>query len=168
MFRKVGKCGKFQQNLTGWSGVDDLMLKHPGEVVRDKDGVEADREGRVDIRARAVADYPGVSRVAVVMGDQDVIGGWILLGEDFYASEVLLQAGATELVTLLDGIALGDEDDAMAAGKFGERSFDAGQQLNLLIGDGLGEAGDALMLLGRDGLVGELLETVGQRTAEAG
>ena len=42
-----------------------------------------------------------------------------------------------------------------------------GQELDLLVGDGLGEADDAFVLLGGEGLVGELLEAGDEGLAEA-
>jgi len=48
--------------------VYDFVLKDPGEVVGDKDGVEAGAEGGVDVGAGAVADHPGVAGFAGVVG----------------------------------------------------------------------------------------------------
>ncbi len=44
---------------------------------------------------------------------------------------------------------------------------DVGQELDLLVGDGLGEAFDAAMLLVGEGHVGELLEAGDEGTAKA-
>ena len=55
----------------------------------------------------------------------------------------------------------------MAGGEVGKGGCDAREELDLLVGDGLGEAGDALVLGGGDGGVGELLEAGDERLAEA-
>ena len=72
-----------------------------------------------------------------------------------------------ELVRLLDGVALGDEQDAVSVGEGGEGVGHAGKQLDLMVGDGLREAVDALPLLVGEGRVGELLEAGDERAAEA-
>jgi hypothetical protein len=55
----------------------------------------------------------------------------------------------------------------VAGGEVGEGGGDAGEELDLLVGDGLGEADDALMFGRGDGGVGELLEAGDERLAEA-
>ena len=72
-----------------------------------------------------------------------------------------------ELAGLLFRIAFGDHDEAMAGGEVGERVGYFGQQLDLLIGDGLSEAFDAAVFLVGEGHVGELLETSDERAAKA-
>ena len=71
-----------------------------------------------------------------------------------------------QLVILLDGIAFGDEDEAVTRGELGEGGVDGGEKFDFLLGDGLGEAYDTLVLLGCDGGVGELLETIDERATE--
>jgi hypothetical protein len=153
--------------LAGGGLVDNLVLEDPGEVVGDEDGVEAGAEGRVDVRAGAVADHPGGAGLAAVVGGEGAVGFGVLFVEDFDRGEVGGEAGAVELVGLLLLIALGDEDEAVAGGEVGEGGGDVGEELDLLVGDGLGEAGDALVLGGGDGGVGELLEAGDERLAEA-
>jgi hypothetical protein len=68
---------------------------------------------------------------------------------------------------LLFGVALGNQDDAVTGSEVGQRTGNVGQELDLLIGDGLGEAGDAFALFGRERLVGKLLEAGDERLAEA-
>ena len=101
------------------------------------------------------------------MAGEQAIGGAGLFGEDFHLGEVRGEAGAAELVALLELVALGDEDAAVARGESGERGGNAGEKLDLLVGDGLGEAGDAGSFLGGDGAIGELLEASDQGFAEA-
>ena len=72
-----------------------------------------------------------------------------------------------EFVGLLGGITLGDEDKTVACGKIGEGLGYAGQKLDLLIGDGLSKADDALVLLWCDGCICELLEAGDEGAAEA-
>jgi hypothetical protein len=102
-----------------------------------------------------------------VVGGEGAVGFGVLFVEDLDGGEVGGEAGAVELVGLLLLIALGDEDEAVAGGEVGQGGGDVGEELDLLVGDGLGEAGDALVLGGGDGGVGELLEAGDERLAEA-
>ena len=77
------------------------------------------------------------------------------------------EAGAHESAGLLDWIALRDEDQAVAGGEIGQGVRDAGEKFNLMVSNGLGEAEDAGVLFGGDRGLGELLEAVDQRAAEA-
>jgi hypothetical protein len=164
---EVREGGEFEEDLAGWGLVDYLMLEDPGEVVGDEYGVEASGEGGVDVRAGAVADHPGGGGLAgVVLGEAEV-GVGVLFGEDLDGGEVVGQAGAVELVLLLDGVAFGDEDDAVAGGEVGEGMGDAWEEFDLLVGDGLSEVMDALVLLGGEGAVGKLLEAGDEGLAEA-
>ena len=72
-----------------------------------------------------------------------------------------------QLVILLDGIAFGDEDEAVTRGELGEGGVDGGEKFDFLLGDGLGEAFDAAVLLFGERDVGELLEAGDERAAEA-
>ena len=148
--------------------VEGFVFEDPGEVVGDEDGVEAGGEGGVDVGAGAVADHPGRGGVAGVGGGEGAVGVLVLFGEDLDVEEEVGEAGAAELVVLLGGVALGDEDEAMAGGEVGEREGDGREELDLLVGDGLGEADDAGVALGRDGDVRELLEAGDEGVAEAG
>ena len=91
----------------------------------------------------------------------------VFFGKNFDSDEVGRQAGALELAGLFFGVALGYEDEAVAGGQVGEGGGYVGEELNLLVGDGLGEAFDAAMLLFGEGEVGELLEAGDKRAAEA-
>jgi len=102
-----------------------------------------------------------------VVGGDGAVGVGVLFGEDLDGGEVRGEAGAVELVGLLFLIALGDQDETVTGGEVGEGGVDAGEELDLLIGDGLGEAFDAAVLLFGEGNVGELLETGDERPAEA-
>lgn len=164
---KIRKGGEFQKNLTVGRLVDYLVLQHPGEVVRDEDCVEAGGQGGIDVGARAVADHPCRRCFAGVVRRQGEVGFGVFLRQDLNCGEVRCQTGAVELVVLLFGIALGDHDDAVAGREVGEGFGNFGEEFDLLIGDGLGEADDAVVLFGADGLVGELLKAGDQRFAEA-
>lgn len=91
----------------------------------------------------------------------------MLFGEDLDLGEEVGETGAVELVGLLFHVALGDEDEAVAGGEVGEGEGDGGQEFDLLIGDGLGEADDALVAIGGDGAGGELLEAGDEGVAKA-
>ena len=164
---QVGEGGEFEEVLAGGGLVDDLVLEDPGEVVGDEDGVEAGAEGGVDVGAGAVADHPGVAGFAAVVGGEGEVGLVVFFGENLDGGEVGGEAGALELAGLLFGVSLGDQDEAMAGGEVGEGGGDVGEELDLLVGDGLGEAFDAAMLLFGEGHVGELLEAGDEGAAEA-
>ncbi len=74
--------------MTGGRLVDDLVLEHPGELVRDKYGMESGCEGRIDVRAWTVADHPGVGADTVVAGRELEIGAVVFFGEDLDGCEV--------------------------------------------------------------------------------
>ncbi len=156
--QEFSEGGKLEQMLAGRRLVDDLVLENPGEVVGDEDGVESGGEGWIDVGARAVADHPGVGGLADVVVDERTVGLVVLLGEDLDGGKVRGEAGALELVGLLGGVPLGDEDEPVAGGELGQGWLDGWKELDLVIGDGLGEAEDAVVLFGGDGLIGELFE----------
>ena len=147
--------------------VDDLVLEDPGEVVGNEDGVEAGCECGIDVGARAVADHPGVAGLAAVVGGKGTVGVVMLFWEDLDGREVRGEAGALELAGLLFGVSFGDHDEAVAGGEIGESRGYVGEELDLVVGDGLGKAFDAAVLLGREGRVGELLEAGDEGAAEA-
>jgi hypothetical protein len=89
-----------------------------------------------------------------------------LFGQHFDGTEMRLQAGAAELVALLRGVALGDQDAPVTSGEHGHSLGHIGQQLNLLVGDGLRKAEDARVFLRGQRLVGELLEARDQGLAK--
>src|SRR5487761_766772 len=95
------------------------------------------------------------------------IGCMMFFGKDLDGAEVRGEAGAAELVGLLGVVSLGDENEAMTGGEVGQGFIYVGQEFDLLIGDGLGEADDALVLFRRDGTISELLEAGDERAAKA-
>lgn len=140
---QIGEAGEFEEGLASGRLVDDIVLEDPGEVVGDKDGVEAGGEGWVDVGAGTVADHPRVTSFAAVMSCQGKIRFVVFFGENLYCAEVGGKAGTLKLVGLFFGIAFGDHDEAVPGGELGERRSHIGQEFNLLVGDGLGEAFDA-------------------------
>ena len=164
---EVGKRGEFEQMLSRRRLVDDLVLKDPGEVVGDEDGMEACRERGIYVGARAVADHPGVAGVAGVMAGQGAVGVLMLLRQNLDGSEVGGEPGAAQLIGLLDVVSLRNHDEAVALREVGEGGLDVGEELDLLIGDGASEAFDAAMLVVGEGDVGELLEAGDERLSKA-
>ncbi len=129
--------------------VDSLVFEDPGEVVRDENCVEARREGWVDVGTGAVADHPGTAGLAAVVRGEREIGVVVFFGENLDGTEVRGETGAFELAGLLFGIALGHHDEAVPGSELGKSRSYVGQQLDLLVGDGLGEALDASSLFVR-------------------
>jgi hypothetical protein len=150
----------------GWL-VDDLVFEDPGEIVGDKDRVESCAKSGVDVGARAVADHPGVTGLAAVLGREREISFVVLFREDLDGREVRSEARAAEFIGLLFGVSLGDHDETMARGEVGEGGINVGEKFDLLVGDGLGEGFDAAVFLIGDRDVGKLLETDDERAAEA-
>ena len=148
--------------------VDIFAFQCPGKVVGDEDGIEPSGEGRVDVGLRAVADHPRCAALAAMVRGEAAVGRIVFFGEHFDGAEVRGQSGAAKFVRLFGVVSLGDEDETVARGEFGEGFTDVGKKLNLLVGDRLSEAHDALVLLGRDGAIGKLLETGDERLSEAG
>ena len=64
----------------------------------------------------------------------------VFFGGNLDGGEVLGEAGAGQLVGLLGMVALGHEDEPVARGQLGQGLGHAGEQLDLLLGDGAGEA----------------------------
>jgi hypothetical protein len=163
-----GEAVELNEALGRHGAREIVVFEHPGVGVMHVDGVKTGGERGVDIGTGAVTDHPcglGCERVAC---DDLAIGVGVLLGRDFDRGEVHVDAGAIELLLLLERISLGDEDEAMTLRQEGERLGDSGEQLDGLIGDGPREARDALpLLVGGRGL-GELCKAVEQGTLEAG
>ena len=61
---------------------------------------------------------------------------------------------------LLDGIALGDENQPVTVCEISQRLSHAWQQLNLMVRNRLREAYDPVVLLRSNGRIGQLLEAV--------
>ena len=142
------------------------MLEHPCEVVGDEDSVKSSRKCGVDIGLWAVADHPGCTRVAGVMTGDSAVGVAVLFSKNFDRGEVGSKAGALKLVGLLGVVSFSNKDEAMPSGEVGEGGLDGGEKLDLMLGDGLGEAKDALVLFWCDGSVGELFEAVDERATK--
>ena len=142
------------------------MLEHPCEVVGDEDSVKSGCKCGVDVGLWAVADHPRCTGVAGVMTGDSAVGITVLFSKNFDCGEVRSKAGALKLVGLLGVISFGDKDEAMPGGEVGECDLDGGEKLDLMFGDGLSEAKDALVLFWCDGSVGELFEAVDERATE--
>ena len=82
--------------------------------------------------------------------DDFAVSGWIFFGNNFDRGKVAGEAGAGEFVGLLGMVALGHQDEAVAAGQLVQCLFHAGQQFDLLFGDGAGKALNALALFHGD------------------
>jgi len=90
----------------------------------------------------------------------------VLFSKNFDRGKVGSKAGALKLVGLLGMVSFSDKDEAMSGREVDEGGLDCGEKLDLMLGDGLGEAKDALVLFWCDGSVGELLEAVDERATK--
>ncbi len=127
MFEQIGKGGELHKCLAIGRNIHDFMLEDPSEIVGHEDGVQAGRECRVYIRARRVADHPGMGGVADMVGDQFAVSLFFLFGKDFDGREKRFETGALQLVGLLFKIAFGDQDAAMALADVFEGFCNVGQ-----------------------------------------
>ncbi len=164
---EVREGSQFEEVLTSWGLVHDLMLEHPREVVGDEDSVKSGRKCGVDVGLWAVADHPGCTDVTGVMTGNGAVGVTMFFSKNFDSGEVGSKAGALKLIDLLGGISFSNKDEAMPGGKVGEGGFDGREKLDLMLGNRLREAENALMLVWCDGGIGELLEAVDKRAPKA-
>ena len=91
----------------------------------------------------------------------------ILLFENLDCGKQSVQPRTLHLPGLLLEIPLGDHDEFVALAQIVKSFGDARQQLDLVVGDGVGESDDAGMLFGRHGCICELLEAGDQRDSKA-
>ncbi len=77
------------------------------------------------------------------------------------------EARAVELAGLFLRVAFGHQDEPVTRGQIRQCLGDAGKKLDLVVGDRIGEAVEAAVLLVGDGGAGELFEAIDQRAAEA-
>ncbi len=59
----------------------------------------------------------------------------IFFGDDLNGGKVGRKPGARKFIGLLGVVAFGHQDELVASGEIGQRLCDAGQQLDLLLGD---------------------------------
>ena len=57
------------------------MLKLPGVLVWQKDGIETSGESRIDVGFGTVADHPGGGVIAAMAGGKGAVGGLVLFGK---------------------------------------------------------------------------------------
>jgi hypothetical protein len=114
-----------EDNKFAGAGDHRLVFELPGVFVRDVDGVEADLHGRVDVAARAVADHPTVRFHDFVFAHEFAVSFGTFLGNNFDELEEALQAGTLDFGGLFGGLALGEENQAVALGEIGKRFGDA-------------------------------------------
>ena len=167
MLYQISEGLQFKKMLPGRSLVNDLMLQDPGEVMRDKDSVETGSERRIDVGAGAITDHPGTGGVAAVMLSQDEIGLRVFFGQDLNGSEVGGEARTVKLAGLLFEISFSDHNEPVPGREISKCIGHTGEKLDLLIGDGLSKALDALMFFRCERGVGKLLETGDQRMTKA-
>src|SRR6266542_2879595 len=84
-----------------------FMLENPSVGVRDKDSVQARRNGGIDVRARAVADHPCSLWMPAGLIAELLVGPSGFFRQDLHTLELTRQARPPHLATLLVGISLG-------------------------------------------------------------
>ena len=167
MVEEISERRQFQQLLPCRRLVYRLVLQHPSEAVGDKDSVQAGAESRVDVRSRAVADHPRCRGLATVVCREGEVGLIMLLGKHLDGGKVSRKTGALQFAFLFRGVSLGNEDEAVPCGEICKRLSNLWEQLNLMMGNRIGEADDLLMLFVRYGGACKLLVAINQRAAKA-
>lgn len=135
MVCQVCEVGQFEKLPPGGRMVDILALECPGKVVGDEDGIEPCGEGGVNVGFGTVADHPRRAALAAMVGGEAAVSRMMFFGQHFDGAEVRSQTGAAKLVGLFRVVSLGDEDETVARGEFGEGLLDVGKKLDLLGGD---------------------------------
>jgi hypothetical protein len=90
------------------------MFQNPRIFVEKEHGIETGSESRIYVAFGTVSDHPGCVSRDFVACEDGLVGGWVLLGDDFEGCEIRRQAGTADLVGLLGVIAFGHEDEAVA------------------------------------------------------
>lgn len=133
----------------------------------DEDGIEPRSKGRIDVGLGTVADHPCRAALAAVVRRKAAVSRVVLFGQHLDGAEVRSKAGAAKLVSLLDMISLGDEDETMACRKLCQRLLYVRKKLDLLICNGLSEADDSRVLIRSNRTIGKLLKAGDQRLPKA-
>ena len=147
---KLGEVAQLDQVQTGRRRVEIFVLENPGEMVRNKDGIDTRLERWVDIGARTIADHPGLRADKLMARDELCVGGGYLLAQDFDGTEMIAKPGTKQLVGLFHLVALGDDKQFVPLSELSEGFGNSWKQFHLLAGDGIYEAGDTLMLVRGD------------------
>jgi len=94
---------------------DFLPFQAPGARVGDIDRPQAQLQGRVDVGTGRIADHPAAGGVELAPLEQLAVGCDVLLVNNGRVGEVWAQAGAVDLEALLVGVALGEQEQLVAA-----------------------------------------------------
>src|SRR5215471_1418151 len=119
MVLKLAKTGENQE--FSHAALELGLLQLPGGCVRDEDGVESRRKGRIDVAARAVPHHPATGLNDAMLAHQPLVSGYFLLSHNLDGLEESLEARALGLRGLFGGLTLGEENQPVALGKVGER-----------------------------------------------
>lgn len=116
-------------------------------MVGDEDSVQSRSQSRIDVGARAVADHPGAARITAVVAGERKVSLVVFLGKDLNSGKVRCKPRPLQLTGLFGRVSFGDKDEAVPSGQIGERLGYLWEKFDLMFGDTVGEAEDALMLL---------------------
>src|SRR6185437_11910540 len=122
--------------------IDLFVLQLPGMRMRDENRAQARFERRIDVRAWTVADHESALRIEFGLRDEQAVGAGILFHRDADAREMGPQSRTVELAQLLARIALGEEQEPMAADKFAERRRDTRQQFAMAVDEPIADTRD--------------------------
>ena len=95
-----------------------------------------------------------------------LVGGDVFLGHNLHRGKIFLQSGAFDLAGLFGDRAFGHQDQVMALREILQRFRHAGQDLNRVLGDGVGESVDGFMQSRSDRLDRQPLEGLDQGMRE--
>ena len=89
-----------------------------------------DLDRRHDVGLQRVAHHHAALRPVAVAGEDALVGGRRLVADDLHRLEQLAEAGARQLLLLVEQVALGDQQDAIALRHRLQRLAHVGQDLD--------------------------------------
>jgi hypothetical protein len=113
---KLGNSPRWARCLNrGVPGRGLVILEDPGQGVRNVHAPASGQDGRHDIGFERVADHHAAGGAIAEPGEDPLIGGGGLVADDLDRGEEVAKAGLGKLALLIEEIALGDEDEAVAS-----------------------------------------------------
>ncbi|MNT65714.1 hypothetical protein D3C72_2037170 [compost metagenome] len=93
-------------------------------------GEGAGLERGQDVGLHRIAGHHRLGRAGAVAGEDAVIGRAVLFRHDLDGGEEVAQARGRQLALLIHKVALGDQDQTVFLGQFGQNLVHAGQGLD--------------------------------------
>src|SRR5437879_6441627 len=155
-----------QQSCRGLRTRHFFMFKNPRISVWHEHRIHSCGQGRIDVRLWAVAHHPAGFGEQIVFRNDLSINSHILLRDDLYRREVLLQTGALDFSSLLRNCALGHQNQVMSLGKIAQRFRDSWNDLDGMLGNGMSKAIDGFVQRRSERLDRQALEGIDQSVSK--